>query len=247
MRNYLNETRSAERDPLREAIDARRTHGIYAPLLHKRLWDALPASAKRDTLASLGETFQDENIVGVQICGYEFVPVPGDWRTFHEIRVYQAPFLIARTPERYGHILENFCFENAILFCSEMSAATGLRVSIPTQEQWLTAVRGAQPTIYFWGDSWGKRPSFEGIQNQLGIKFDYRSCAWEWTLAGDTFDGKELARAEERFGINGPGFFGSLDRGLRRRTASRGLCKTENREVGGIELDAGWSLSPVIS
>lgn len=67
------------------------------------------------------------------------------WRQAHPDAMYPKPI-------GHDHPCVNVCWYEAVAFCRWLSHRTGMRIALPTEQQWLRAAQGDDNRLYPWGN-----------------------------------------------------------------------------------------------
>jgi formylglycine-generating enzyme required for sulfatase activity len=96
------------------------------------------------------------------------------------------------------HPIVGVSWYEAIAFCHWLSAKTGGKITLPTQQQWQRAAQGDDGYLYPWGNDWDGRKCNNNIDENLSLSttpvtsypqgvspygvFDMAGNVWEWLL-----------------------------------------------------------------
>jgi len=61
------------------------------------------------------------------------------------------------------------CWYEAVAFCQWLSAITGEKIMLPTEQQWQWAAQGDDGREYPWGNEWGISRCNHSVNNSVGI------------------------------------------------------------------------------
>ncbi|MBI3360687.1 MAG: SUMF1/EgtB/PvdO family nonheme iron enzyme [Chloroflexi bacterium] len=148
----------------------------------------LPAfdMAKRPVTYAAWKVFLDET-------GYAW---PGNWwaiRKPDDLRGLWRRFAIVREypPEMADYPMVEVSLADALAYCEWLSARTGRRVTLPTEEQWEKAARGTDGRTYPWGEEpprpellWQRRfpvgPETYLYSIVVRGRKELARCGWYW-------------------------------------------------------------------
>lgn len=150
--------------------------------------------------------------------GIYLMPVTGGKNPVREVEVgnfragvfavTQGQFnqIMGRNPSHFQQVegvdssmlpVENVNWNDAVEFCQTLSEMTGLKIRLPTEEEWEYAARGGTSTHYWWGDditpeqanyvnSRHRRPVevYRHDPNPYGL-YNTHGNVWEWTGSGE--------------------------------------------------------------
>jgi hypothetical protein len=121
---------------------------------------------------------------------------------------------------------EMISWYDALAFCHWLSTRLGVKVTLPTQNQWQRASRGDDARLYPWGNDFDKSLSntreseikqtthvtrYTGGVSPFGV-FDMSGNVWEWCL--DTKSGSTDIKTDDERVVMGGAFVGDCSRAV---------------------------------
>ncbi|RMG15218.1 MAG: hypothetical protein D6731_08795, partial [Planctomycetota bacterium] len=86
--------------------------------------------------------------------GREDVPWPTHWKSKSQTRYHYPPESPIPGLSAMGYPAAGVTFLAAEAFCAWKSKQLGVKVRLPTEEEWVQAATGGRPQKYPWGDRW---------------------------------------------------------------------------------------------
>lgn len=154
---------------------------------------------------------------------WEFSPQAREWHKTHP-RPLDPKFAWDDHPRA------NVCWYEAMAYCAWLSQKTGLRITLPTEQQWQRAAQGDDGRLYPWGNKFDPRrcntnlskirmtTSVTRYENGIGPfgVYDMAGNVWEWCLnmeQGRTANGKNgLPEGDVQRAVRGGSFISSPQR-----------------------------------